>query len=106
MKNIHNRGHEIGLHPSYDSKDSKDILIAEYFSLLKVCNILKINQTSWGSRMHYLRWNPINTLRLLDEIGVDHDSSLGYADSAGFRCGTCFEYQGFDHINSVLLKFE
>jgi hypothetical protein len=27
-----------------------------------------------------------------------YDSSLGYADRVGFRCGTCFEYPAFDPI--------
>jgi hypothetical protein len=28
--------------------------------------------------------------------GVGPDASLGFADSAGFRCGTCHEYTAFD----------
>ena len=27
-----------------------------------------------------------------------YDSSLGYADRPGFRCGTCFEYPAFDPL--------
>jgi hypothetical protein len=27
---------------------------------------------------------------------LEYDSTLGYADHPGFRCGTCFEYPMFD----------
>ena len=33
------------------------------------------------------------------EANLDYDSTLSYADHAGFRCGTCFPYQLFDVIN-------
>ncbi len=29
---------------------------------------------------------------------MSYDSTLGYADHAGFRCGTCFEYPAFDPV--------
>src|SRR2546423_5475947 len=29
---------------------------------------------------------------------MTYDSSLGYADCAGFRCGTCHEYPAFDPV--------
>lgn len=48
--------------------------------------------------MHYLRWEQPTTLRAWAEAGMDYDSSLGYADRPGFRCGTCFEYPAFDPV--------
>jgi hypothetical protein len=27
---------------------------------------------------------------------MDHDATLGFADSVGFRCGTCHDYTAFD----------
>jgi hypothetical protein len=49
-----------------------------------------------SERQHYLRWrNPI-TWRNWDQAGLDYDSSLGFADRPGFRCGTCYEYPVFD----------
>lgn len=46
--------------------------------------------------MHYLRWQQPITMRGWDHAGMDYDSTLGYADKPGFRCGTCFEYPAFD----------
>jgi hypothetical protein len=46
--------------------------------------------------MHYLRWEQPTTLQAWADAGMDYDSTLGYADYPGFRCGTCFEYPAFD----------
>lgn len=35
---------------------------------------------------------------------MDYDSTLGYADHPGFRCGTCFEYPAFDPVSGMILK--
>jgi hypothetical protein len=48
--------------------------------------------------MHYLRWEHPTTLRAWNDAGMSYDSSLGYADQPGFRCGTCFEYPAFDPV--------
>lgn len=45
--------------------------------------------------MHYLRWQQATTLQAWNDAGMAYDSTLGYADRPGFRCGTCFEYFGF-----------
>ena len=46
--------------------------------------------------MHYLRWQHPTTLRAWDTADMTYDSTLGYADRPGFRCGTCHEYPAFD----------
>lgn len=99
LRDIHARGHEIGLHPSYGTYLSPPTLRAEAERLKRTCADLGIVQAAFGSRMHYLRWKTPDTLRALAESGLEHDSSLGFADSAGFRCGTCFEYTAFDPVS-------
>lgn len=54
--------------------------------------------------MHYLRWEMPTTLYGWEEAGMSYESTLGYADIPGFRCGTCFEYPGFDPVNRTRLK--
>ncbi|WP_427365245.1 hypothetical protein [Candidatus Caldatribacterium saccharofermentans] len=57
---------------------------------------LHIVQDRWGGRQHYLRWeNPV-TWQIWDEVGLDYDATLGFADHVGFRCGTCREFPVFD----------
>ncbi|MDP4532064.1 polysaccharide deacetylase family protein [Marinobacter salarius] len=96
MRSIHRRGHEIGLHPSYGTFNSPALIRNEAERLKKVCDEENITQNSWGGRMHYLRWQQPITLRGWDHAGMDYDSTLGYADRPGFRCGTCYEYPAFD----------
>jgi len=99
LRNIHARGHEIGVHPSYNSYQSPTLIQAEFERLKSVCAEEGIHQDIWGGRMHYLRWEHPTTLLAWNAAKLNYDSTLGYADIPGFRCGTCFEYQGFDPVN-------
>lgn len=98
MRRIHARGHEIGLHPSYGSYQTPAIIQAEAVRLRSIASEEGIIQSDWGGRMHYLRWQHPTTLQAWERAGMSYDSTLGYADRAGFRCGTCFEYLAFDPV--------
>jgi hypothetical protein len=54
--------------------------------------------------MHYLRWSQSEILAIFNDVGLNYDSTLGYADVPGFRCGTCFEYPAFDPCALSILK--
>ncbi len=98
IKNIIQRGHEIGIHPSYDS--CKNNTISEETNLLReALTENKIDYEINSSRMHYLRYKIEKTPNSLCEAGIKYDSTLGYSDNIGFRCGTSFEYPMFDPIN-------
>lgn len=103
LREIHSRGHEIGLHPSYSTYKQPELLKAEADRLRRVCLEEGITQDKWGGRMHYLRWEQPTTLRAWAAAGMNYDSTLGYADCPGFRCGTCFEYPAFDPIAEEIL---
>lgn len=103
MHKINQRGHEIGLHPSYITYDKPDLLAREADYLRQICAEEEIILNGIGGRMHYLRWRHPNTMRAWADAGMSYDSSLGYADFAGFRCGTCFEYPGFDPLAQEIL---
>lgn len=96
IRKIHNRGHEVGLHPSYNTYKSPASIVFESKRLKKVCAEEGVKQKTWGGRMHYLRWEHPKTLYGWEQAGFDYDSTLGFADYPGFRCGTCFEYPAFD----------
>ena len=98
MCRIHARGHEIGLHPSYGSYQKPEVIRAEAGRLRRIAREEGIEQPEWGGRMHYLRWEQPATLRAWADAGMNYDSTLGYADRPGFRCGTCFEYPAFDPV--------
>lgn len=96
LRRIYNRGHEIGLHPSYNTFRDKALIGYEADRLKRICAEEGISQKEWGGRMHYLRWEQPTTMIAWADAGMNYDSTLGYADHAGFRCGTCHEYPAFD----------
>ena len=49
--------------------------------------------------MHYLRWKDYHTSNILNHIGIAVDTTLGYGDIVGFRCGTSYSYKMFDPQN-------
>jgi len=104
INKIHKRGHEIGLHPSYNTFYNPELIAKEALHLRSVCSEVKIKQKQWGGRMHYLRWKQPDTLYGWEAAGMDYDSTLSYADRPGFRCGTCHEYPAFDPVVQKQLK--
>jgi peptidoglycan/xylan/chitin deacetylase (PgdA/CDA1 family) len=96
MRRIHSRGHELGLHGSYASAADPERLRAEADRLRGVCREEGIVQPRWGGRQHFLRWEPRRGASAWRAAGLEYDSSLGYTDDPGFRCGTCYQYPLFD----------
>ncbi len=103
MRRIHERGHEIGLHPSYGSFKNPDMIRQEAVRLRRICDEEGIHQNEWGGRMHYLRCEQPTTLQAWSDAGMNYDSTLGYADRPGFRCGTCYEYPAFNPMTQQVL---
>jgi len=104
IKDIHSRGHNIGLHPSYNSYLRPEQIKSELYRMQKLLDDLGIFQDTLGGRMHYLRWKQPITMKACADAGMSYDSTLGYADRPGFRCGTCYEYPAFDPVSQEQLK--
>ena len=103
LKSVSASGHEIGLHPSYHCYKNEQLIRSELNNLKSICAANGLSDACSGVRMHYLRWAP-ETLSLLDKAGFTYDTTLGYADRAGFRCGTCFEFPGFDSETNKIMN--
>ena len=100
------KGHNIGLHPSYDT-DLDNFSLKQQSETLK--NFFSKNQFSQdkiGSRMHYLRFFHPKTSYQCLESQITYDSSLGYAAMPGFRCGTCREFILFDAVQNKTLELK
>lgn len=95
LKKIDLRRHEIGLHPGYHAYKNVESTRSGLGRFRKVLSRENISQQISGGRNHYLRWST-QTPSVLNASGLRYDSTLGYADRAGFRCGTCHEYSMFD----------
>jgi len=104
LRHIHERGHEIGLHPDYNTYKSPKEINRAAQQLKQACSEEHIIQNEWGGRMHYLQWEHPTTLLAWESAGMSYDSTLGYADQPGFRCGTCFEYPAFDPVSKKRLN--
>lgn len=96
LREIHARGHEVGIHPGYNTYRSSEAMRRSVNTLRRVLDEEGIIQPLLGGRQHYLRWHTSETARLWEECGLDYDSTLGFADHAGFRCGTCREFPLYD----------
>lgn len=96
LREVHARGHEIGLHASYSSHGSAELTRAEAVALVEVCRAAGFDQPSWGVRQHYLRFANPATWQHQEAAGLSHDSTMGFAEQVGFRSGTCREHPVFD----------
>ncbi len=104
LREIHRRGHEIGMHASYNTWRDGARLTQEQQNLRSVCAQLGIAQSAWGNRQHFLRWDPAATPAALERAGFDYDSTLGYADRPGFRCGTAHPFPLWDWTQGRALR--
>jgi len=104
FRDIHSRGHEIGLHPGYNCFNNPELFKKSAVTLKRILKEEGINQSLLGGRMHYLRWDAVITPKLWNDNGFDYDSTLAFADKAGFRCGTCHSFPMFDLVNRKALN--
>lgn len=58
------------------------------------------------NRHHYLAWREIEDGWYLSKAGINWDSTLGYADVAGFRLGVCHPIPLFDPIKMKPMGIE
>lgn len=94
MQEINDRGHEIGFHPGYYTFNNKTQWDREFRNLKKYLP----DQNIAGGRQHFLRFQVPITWGLWENAGMQYDSTLSFADHAGFRCSTCYEFPVFDVI--------
>ncbi|MCL2156452.1 MAG: polysaccharide deacetylase family protein [Methanobrevibacter sp.] len=81
-------GAEIGLHISYEAGIKPEKINCE---IEKYKN--KIKTDKFISRHHFLSWREPEDVVYIEKEGITDDYSLGYADSIGFRVGTCLPYK-------------
>jgi hypothetical protein len=93
IKLVYKSGAEIGLHTSYEAGMNPELIAEEKVTLEEVCGF-----TVHCNRNHYLMWREIGNGWALAKAGINRDSSLGYADVAGFRLGVCRPIPLFDPI--------
>jgi len=87
-------GFEIGIHPSYRSNDSYDLLEDEMLRLEKLTD-----KSIRFSRQHFLKMELPTTYLQLIKAGIERDFTMGYSDSIGYRAGTGHAFMWYDLLN-------
>ncbi|WP_447641729.1 MULTISPECIES: DUF7033 domain-containing protein [Chitinophagaceae] len=85
------RQFDIGIHPSWQSGDSKTLLAQEKNYLEKTTET-----TITKSRQHYIRMSLPTTYQNLIELGIREDYSMGYGNVDGFRASTSRPFYWFN----------
>ena len=98
LRAIQDRGHIVGLHPGYRTYRDLNRYQTEKAHLERA-----LNQSVHHARQHYLRFQVPFTWRIAAAAGIKEDTTLGYADHEGFRCGTSYPYPVFDILADELL---
>jgi len=96
---INARGHEIGYHGSFETYRDHKKTKKEVDYLKKTIAMCGIDQAISKGRQHYLRWVTPITWANYEKSYLKFDSTLSYADAAGFRCGSCHDFMTYDIIN-------
>lgn len=91
IRRIQERGHVVGLHPSYDTYLDAALLEEEKENFKDI--------DIEHSRQHYLKVSVPATWTIWQQVGIGTDRTMGYADVAGFRCGVCYPFPLFDFNN-------
>lgn len=89
--NIIDRGWEVGLHGGHTAYLNPQEMKEKKERLEKVTGKPVI-----GYRNHYLRFRVPETWECLSQAGFLYDTTLGYADCAGFRNGMCHPFRPFN----------
>ena len=100
FESIKRRGHNTGIHPSYDAFNDKNLFAREKKILEK-----HIGKVKCG-REHFLRFEMPTTWQIWEDNEMKWDSTLGYAEKNGFRCGVCNEYSVFNNLTRKKLKLK
>jgi len=82
---------EVGIHPSYKSNFSFEVMQEE---LKELENVLKIDVTK--SRQHFLKLAFPETYRNLLDLEITDDYTMGFAAETGFRAGICTPFRFYD----------
>lgn len=101
IENIKRRGHTIGIHPSYNAYNDFEQFKKEKELLEEI-----VGETIVEGREHYLRFEVPTTWQIWEDHGMQVDTTCGYADKEGFRCGVCYPYSVFNVLTRKKLKLK
>lgn len=99
IRKIAERGHFVGFHPSYEAFENQEVFQQELASL----QALSPTPVTTG-RQHYLRFSAPKTWQIWEDANMTWDSTLGYPEAEGFRCGICQDFPVFNFLTRKMLN--
>ncbi len=101
IKRIVSEGHEVGLHPSYQSFCEDEIIQKEKQILENI-----IERPIFQSRQHYLRFALPSTYISLIKLGIKREFSMGYSEVPGYRANTANPFYWYDIEMETITELE
>ncbi|MDW8230426.1 MAG: polysaccharide deacetylase family protein [Saprospiraceae bacterium] len=98
LTRIAERGHVIGFHPSRQAHADVQSFKCELDSLRRISPL----PVTTG-RQHYLCFSAPDTWQRWADAGMHWDSTLGYPEAEGFRCGICCDFPVFNFCTRQML---
>jgi hypothetical protein len=96
FKQIHARGHAIGVHPTHGTSLDPTAILRAKQAVVRALEKAGVPAVGLGARQHWLEWSCPETWQAYEDAGLAHDSSMSFAHLAGFRSGTCYEHPIFN----------
>jgi peptidoglycan/xylan/chitin deacetylase (PgdA/CDA1 family) len=99
IRQVEALGHEVGLHGSYTTFGDAQRLDEELRTLRQYA------EKSVGQRQHYLRFDSMLSWPAYAAVGIEYDSSMGFADQVGSRAGFSFPMFPYDVRRRAVYPF-
>jgi hypothetical protein len=100
ISRIRNKESEVSLHGSIHSAEDPALLKKEKCNLEETTGI-----GVSGNRFHYLSFNNQLTWESIDGSGFQYDTTLGFSEDLGFRCGTSLPFRPYNPKTKSAFSF-
>lgn len=97
LKILKNNNADFGLHVSHEGGCNPKNIDKEIKLLPRW-----VDKENLLSRHHFLRWMEPEHINQMESAGIKEDFTLGYADSVGFRVGTCKPYYFINPVEQTV----
>jgi hypothetical protein len=97
---LQSEGCEIGLHGTVHSIDNAAKMKSSLDRLEEISTVSVV-----GIRQHRLLWKHPNTAIIQKSVGLQYDTTLGFAAHEGFRNSYCVPFKLYDFANDKMLDY-
>jgi hypothetical protein len=97
MQKIREAGMVIGIHGGFNSYNSELVFQNEKRNIESI-----YGEPVISGRQHFLQFDINKTIQVWQNCGLKIDSTLGFAEREGFRCGTSHEFYLYDLKNDCI----